>query len=143
MGQARSTISFRLRRGSQGDLASSKGSETPAGGADGAPLVRMALYVHHIRGLVLALLAEEPLVSSADFMEDVVRKAPPPSQLAQGPEGSREGGPGRLPCLPGPFLGQAPGDSFPSGTIVCVWGKVSQIFLSLSSPQPPKLTVPQ
>ncbi|XP_032085655.1 Hermansky-Pudlak syndrome 4 protein isoform X1 [Thamnophis elegans] len=58
-------------RGSQEDLASSKGSETPAGGADGAPLVRMALYVHHIRGLVLALLAEEPLVSSTDFMEDV------------------------------------------------------------------------
>ncbi|XP_070807492.1 BLOC-3 complex member HPS4 isoform X3 [Pituophis catenifer annectens] len=53
------------------DLASSKGSEAPAGGADGAPLVRMALYVHHIRGLVLALVAEEPLVSSADFMEDV------------------------------------------------------------------------
>ncbi|XP_058014331.1 BLOC-3 complex member HPS4 isoform X2 [Ahaetulla prasina] len=60
-----------MTRESQGDLDSSKGSETPAGGADGAPLVRMALYVHHIRGLVLALLAEEALVSSGDFMEDV------------------------------------------------------------------------
>ncbi|XP_063171611.1 BLOC-3 complex member HPS4 [Candoia aspera] len=60
--------------GSQGDLASTKGGETPKGGTDGpdvAPLVRMALYVHYIRGLVLALLAEEPLVSSADFIKDV------------------------------------------------------------------------
>lgn len=65
--------------------------------------MRMALYVHHIRGLVLALLAEEPLVSSADFMEDVVRKvcAPPP-QLAQGPEGGQAG----FPAHQDPFCGR-------------------------------------
>ncbi|KAG8145947.1 hypothetical protein E2320_012384 [Naja naja] len=60
-----------MTRGPQGDLAGHKGRETPAGGADGAAWVRMALYVHPIRGLVLALLAEEALVSSAAFMEDV------------------------------------------------------------------------
>ncbi|XP_007432193.1 Hermansky-Pudlak syndrome 4 protein isoform X1 [Python bivittatus] len=60
--------------GSQGDLASSKDSETTPRGTDGPSgtlLMRMVLYVHHIRGLVLTLLAEEPLVSSADFVEDV------------------------------------------------------------------------
>uniref|UniRef100_A0A8C7DZW7 HPS4 biosis of lysosomal organelles complex 3 subunit 2 n=1 Tax=Naja naja TaxID=35670 RepID=A0A8C7DZW7_NAJNA len=70
-GQTSSTILLGLRRGPQGDLAGHKGRETPAGGADGAAWVRMALYVHPIRGLVLALLAEEALVSSAAFMEDV------------------------------------------------------------------------
>ncbi|KAK9391812.1 Hermansky-Pudlak syndrome 4 protein [Crotalus adamanteus] len=55
-----------MTKGSQ-----SKDSEIPTGGADVAHLVRMALYIHHIRGLVLVLLAEEPLVSSADLMEDV------------------------------------------------------------------------
>lgn len=74
MGQGVSAILLCLHRGSQRDLASSKGSEIPAGGADVAHLVRMALYIHHIRGLVLVLLAEEPLVSSADLMEDVVRR---------------------------------------------------------------------
>lgn len=116
--QSSSTIFFRLRRA---DLASSKGSEAPAGGADGAPLVRMALYVHHIRGLVLALLAEEPLVSSADFMEDVVRKVcthTPPNSLKALRAAVQGGWPGQLPCPPEPFLWQAPGDSSPSGTIV-------------------------
>ncbi|XP_026541325.1 Hermansky-Pudlak syndrome 4 protein [Notechis scutatus] len=60
-----------MTRRPQGDLAGRKGRETPAGGADGAAWVRMALYVHPIRDLVLALLAEEALVSSAAFMEDV------------------------------------------------------------------------
>lgn len=104
--QSSLTILFRLRRASQGDLASRKGSEAPTGGADGAPLVRMALYVHHIRGLVLALLAEEPLVSSADFMEDVVRKVctHTPNSLKALRAAVRGGWPGQLPCPPEPFL---------------------------------------
>uniref|UniRef100_A0A8D0GKN9 CCZ1/INTU/HPS4 third Longin domain-containing protein n=1 Tax=Sphenodon punctatus TaxID=8508 RepID=A0A8D0GKN9_SPHPU len=39
-----------------------------------AQMVRMVLYVHRIRGLVLSLLAEEQLMSSRSSVEDVVSK---------------------------------------------------------------------
>uniref|UniRef100_A0A670ZY46 HPS4 biosis of lysosomal organelles complex 3 subunit 2 n=1 Tax=Pseudonaja textilis TaxID=8673 RepID=A0A670ZY46_PSETE len=70
-GQPSSPTLLGPHRRPQGDLAGRKGGETPAGGAEGAAWVRMALYVHPIRDLVLALLAEEALVSSAAFTEDV------------------------------------------------------------------------
>uniref|UniRef100_A0A8C7E005 HPS4 biosis of lysosomal organelles complex 3 subunit 2 n=1 Tax=Naja naja TaxID=35670 RepID=A0A8C7E005_NAJNA len=56
------------------------------------------------------------LVSSAAFMEDVVRKVCPPPSLKAVRAAVQGGGPGRPPCPPGPFLWQAPGGSFPSRT---------------------------
>ncbi|XP_054852640.1 BLOC-3 complex member HPS4 [Eublepharis macularius] len=60
---------------SQGGQASSAddgaASAAITNGPGGAALVRMALYVHRVRGLVLVLLAEEQFVESEGSIKDV------------------------------------------------------------------------
>lgn len=60
----------------QGGLAEDKGGLASTGVTSKlcrAGLVRMALYVHRIRGLVLSLVTEEQLVDAQSAIEDVVR----------------------------------------------------------------------
>uniref|UniRef100_A0ACB8G038 Uncharacterized protein n=1 Tax=Sphaerodactylus townsendi TaxID=933632 RepID=A0ACB8G038_9SAUR len=55
-----------------GSPGGSAAASAPIGsGPGGAALVKMALYVHQVHGLALALLAEEPFAESRSSVEDV------------------------------------------------------------------------
>lgn len=65
-------VEWRARSpGGQASSAERATSEAIPNGPGGATLVRMALYVHRVRGLVLVLLAEEQFVEREGSIKDV------------------------------------------------------------------------
>ncbi|XP_033030647.1 Hermansky-Pudlak syndrome 4 protein isoform X1 [Lacerta agilis] len=58
-------------QGGPGNCKDGPISAGATGGSGGPTLVRMVLYVHHVRGLVLSLLAEEHFAHTKTSVEDV------------------------------------------------------------------------
>uniref|UniRef100_A0A670KME3 HPS4 biosis of lysosomal organelles complex 3 subunit 2 n=1 Tax=Podarcis muralis TaxID=64176 RepID=A0A670KME3_PODMU len=62
---------FLRSQGSPGSCKDGPISAGATGGSGGTTSVRMVLYVHHVRGLVLSLLAEEHFAHTQTSVEDV------------------------------------------------------------------------